>query len=116
MAIDDAAHNAVIEAILERAASDPAFRRELLRDAREAIRAAFGIVIPPEVRLRFIEKESDVDALVVLPDPNGEGELSEAELDTVAGGVPTNHEWAAAPGHGGARRRSSVHPKILGEQ
>lgn len=81
-----------LKAVLKRATTDRTFRQQLLEDPRGAIEREFGIRIPPEYRLRFIERDPDVDALVVLPDfrpmsdDNGDGELSDDELDHVAGG------------------------------
>jgi hypothetical protein len=83
-----------LQQILERSASDPAFRRLLLTEPHRAVREAFGIEIPLSFRIRFIEKGPDDDALIVLPNaarpparqPEPEGELDEASLEAVAGG------------------------------
>ncbi|MGH7649614.1 MAG: NHLP leader peptide family RiPP precursor [Gemmatimonadaceae bacterium] len=77
-----------LERILSRAATDPEFRRGLLTDPRAAIRDAFGITIPNTLRIKFIERGSDVDALVVLPDMKSEDHaLSDSELEQVSGGA-----------------------------
>ena len=82
----------VMEAVLKRATFDRAFRDALLTAPHEAIEKAFGIRIPPKYRLRFVERDPDVDALIVLPDFDanaGDGEsdeLSDEELEHVAGG------------------------------
>lgn len=83
------------EPILSRAASDPAFRRRLLEEPRGALRSAFGIELPPGFRLKVIEKDPDTDVLLVLPDPHPGEELSEEELDAVAGG--TDPTWEDPP-------------------
>jgi hypothetical protein len=76
-----------LDAVLSRASLDPAFRRALLTEPRAAIDAAFGIRIPPDLRVQFIEKGPEVDALIVLPDlRDPSGELSERDLESVAGG------------------------------
>jgi hypothetical protein len=54
--------------VLARASTDPAFRRGLLSDPHRTLREACGIVVPATFRLRFIEREPGVDALIVLPD------------------------------------------------
>jgi hypothetical protein len=83
----DHARERMLNAILTRAASDPVFRAGLLSQPKETINEVFGVTIPPQFRLRFIEKEADLDALVVLPDLRVEGaELSERDLDVVNGG------------------------------
>jgi hypothetical protein len=80
-------HQQMLDAILERAATDQAFRRRLLIDPRAAIEQDYGLVIPRTFNIRFVEKEPGLDALVVLPDASGiEGELSDDDLDAVAGG------------------------------
>jgi hypothetical protein len=90
--------NAAIEAIVSRAAIDFDFRRQLLDDPRRAIKDALGIEIPTDVTIKFIEKDVSVDALVVLPDFRGtqqdEGELSDDDLQSVAGGVGDDYSWA----------------------
>lgn len=60
-----------IEEVLRRSMVDPDFRRRLLDDPHAAIRDAFGYEIPPNVRIRFVERDPDVDALIVLPDLRG---------------------------------------------
>src|SRR5256885_5200720 len=83
----------MLEAILSRASIDPQFRRRLLEDPRAAIREAFGLVIPHPFRIRFVERDPDVDALIVLPDLQAQAtdELPEDELQNAGGG------WTAAP-------------------
>jgi len=77
----------LLEAILARAAYDRAFRTGLLASPKQAITAAFGVTIPEQFRIRFIEKDADLDALVVLPEAGlPSGELSDSDLDTVHGG------------------------------
>ena len=64
---EDASTDA-LSAVLARAETDVAFRTLLLIEPHRAIADAFGIHVPQDFRLRFIERHSDVDALVVLPD------------------------------------------------
>jgi hypothetical protein len=86
---------AALSRVLQRAAVDLAFRQQLLHEPRAAIKAAFGLVIPDQVRLRFIEKDPALDALVVLPDiASADGELSDDELTTVAGGMESDYSWS----------------------
>jgi len=84
-----------LQSILDRASTDLAFRGRLLRNPRDAILETFGVTIPAAFRIKFIERDPDVDALVVLPDialPSGE--LSDDELESVSGGVEESAEWA----------------------
>jgi hypothetical protein len=74
--------------ILARATVDPEFRQRLIAEPRDAVREATGVELPPKFRIRFVEQPSDVDALVVLPNAvSTPDELSETELEAVAGGV-----------------------------
>lgn len=77
-----------LQAVLDRATTDAAFRRRLLADPRRAILDGFGVTIPLGFNVRFVEKEPGIDALIVLPDlRRPEGELSDQDLDAVAGGT-----------------------------
>lgn len=80
-------------AILERASRDAEFRRRLLIDPKAVIYDTFGITVPDDIRLKFIEKSPDLDALIVLPDFIDNQELSDEELRQVAGGSNTEASW-----------------------
>lgn len=89
-------HKQMLAAILERSTTDQAFRQRLLTHPRTAIEQAFGVVIPSTFNIRFVEKDPSVDALVVLPDAVGHGgELSDRDLDAVAGGGTEEAQWDA---------------------
>lgn len=88
------AKDELLQAILHRAKTDVEFRKRLLTAPAEAIEENFGVRIPHGYRIRFIEKGEDVDALIVLPARGESEELSEDELDQVAGGVQTHTMWA----------------------
>jgi hypothetical protein len=79
----------LLKEVLERAATDREFRVRLLADPVGAIRMAFGVILPHNYRIRFMERPKDLDALIVLPDAGGKGELDEEDLDLVAGGSDT---------------------------
>jgi hypothetical protein len=106
----------VLDAVIARATEDREFRARLLTDPRGAIQAAFGVTIPAEFRVRFIERDPDTDALIVLPafrgrPPEGpSGGLTDEELESVSGGVAAAHAhlaWsrpiAAHAAHGGVQ-------------
>jgi hypothetical protein len=76
-----------LDAITSRAALDPTFRRALLDDPREAIAHTFGIVLPPTLRVKFVEKEPGLDLMVILPDPVAGPMLDATELGSVSGGA-----------------------------
>ena len=77
----------VLDEVLQRAATDLGFRQQLLDEPREVLTKIWGEELPGDFVIRFIEKDEDTDALVVLPDLVSEtAELSGAELEAVAGG------------------------------
>jgi len=91
----DATQMRLLNAILDRAARDLPFRRQLMTTPAPAIRDAFGVQIPADFRIKFVERGPDVDSLVVLPDfRSGDEELSEEELEAVAGGTDTTVTWS----------------------
>ena len=89
----------VLDNVLARAAEDLEFRRRLLAEPRRAIEDVFGVAIPSDFRLKFVERDPGVDALIVLPDSRlaaADDVLSEDELEQVSGGVNTHHTWSRA--------------------
>jgi len=78
----------LMTAILDRASTNRHFREDLLREPKSAIYNDFGVQIPAGYRIRFVERDPNLDALVVLPDFNRDGdELSDDDLECVAGGT-----------------------------
>lgn len=78
----------ILQAVLGRSATDAAFRQQLKDNPRKAFASHLNRPvdsIPESFNLVFVENEADVT--IVLPDPvNAASELSEQELETVAGG------------------------------
>ena len=75
-----------IEQIVKRAQTDTEFRQLCLNDPNSAAIEATGKNIPEGFTLRFVENQS-ADLTVVLPDMiDANAELSDAELEQVAGG------------------------------
>lgn len=79
----------LLEEVVGRATTDREFRVRLLADPVGAIRGAFGVILPHDYRIKFIERPRELDALIVLPEM-GHGELDEDDLDLVAGGGDTD--------------------------
>ena len=69
--------------ILSKAAADGDFRALLIADPRAAIAAETGQTIPDGFKVVVHEDSATTAHLVLPPSP----ELTEAELETVAGGV-----------------------------
>jgi hypothetical protein len=82
--------DALVSKILQRSATDRQFRTRLLNDPDGAVEEVIGVsvsTLPNAPKVKFIEKDAGVDALVVLPDfMDPDGVLSDAELEAVAGG------------------------------
>jgi Nitrile hydratase, alpha chain len=70
--------------LVSKALKDPAFRAALLKDANAAIEKELGVKVPPGLRIKVVE---DTPTTIHLALPVvAKGELSEADLETVAGG------------------------------
>jgi ribosomally synthesized peptide (two-chain TOMM family) len=70
-----------MQAVLERSAVDPEFRRELLADPRGALERHFGYNLPEGFNVAFVENKAD--ATIVLPDMIG-GNRAAAPPDTAS--------------------------------
>ena len=82
--------------LIERSLEDEEFRRRLLDDPKGAVEQEIGTRLPQEIKLRVVEESPDTIYLVLprsLP-LGGEGEeLSDGELEAVAGGVDTTADY-----------------------
>lgn len=75
--------------VLTRSATDMTFRQRLLEDPAAAIEEATGRPFQHPFNIAFIENKAD--ATIVLPDvASPAAELSEEELEMVAGGVSSD--------------------------
>jgi hypothetical protein len=78
--------------LFQRAATDAAFRQLCLKDARAAVKEISGMDLPPNNPLRFAEPQPGV---LILPPFQKARELSEQEMERVAGGsnlIPATYE------------------------
>ena len=78
------ASNDPITRTLERAWTDPAFKTKLLSDPKEAV-AEMGVKLPESMDLKVWENTDNVEHMVLPMDPKVT-ELSDADLEAVAGG------------------------------
>ncbi len=73
--------------LIDRAMKDKAFREELVRDPKAVFTRDLGISMPANIDVQVVE-ESPTTVYLVLPQapPLAGAELSDAELEAVAGG------------------------------
>ena len=70
--------------IIERAWKDESFKADLMRDPVGTLSSEYGTDLPDGIEIEVLEETSSKSYLVLPVNPT---ELSESELDMVAGGV-----------------------------
>jgi len=75
----------VYEAAMRAAMTDEEFRKELLADPKVVIEKLTGAVLPEGFKLKVLEEDPECDMTILLP-PLLDDELSEEDMDQVAGG------------------------------
>ena len=78
-------------AIIAKALKDDGYREELLANPKNAIQQEFGKELPLGLEVRLVEESANVVYLVLPPKPVVE--LSDADLQAVAGGHYALDEW-----------------------
>jgi hypothetical protein len=80
----------VTSQVIDRAARDPQFRQQLLRNPSDALEQELGVRIPAGMEIQVVEETPSTLYLVLPPQPTTPGqELSDRELEQVAGGAWT---------------------------
>jgi hypothetical protein len=76
--------------LIEKSLQDESFRQRLLEDPRATMEQELGVQLPADVQVRAVEETADTIYLVLpsVSPAGGGGEISERELDRVAGGAP----------------------------
>jgi hypothetical protein len=77
------------ELLVRKASEDQAFRRELLANPKATLFKEFGIQVQGDLKINVLEENANNIYLVLPAQPAAarKGELSENELESVAGGV-----------------------------
>ena len=73
------------QALIQKSLEDESFRGRLLADPKVTIEREFGSKLPEDLEVRVVEETRDT-VYLVLPPSKAPGELSEVDLDAVAGG------------------------------
>lgn len=72
--------------VAERLAADPEFRERLLTNPKAAVSALVGFDLPDEVSIE-VHEESLTSVHLVIPTSTGAGDLTDQDLELVAGGL-----------------------------
>ncbi|HEY7126724.1 MAG TPA: NHLP leader peptide family RiPP precursor [Ktedonobacterales bacterium] len=74
--------------VLARAIKDAAFRQELLSNPKAVLAREFNVQMAENMTIRVLEDTSTTFTLVLPPQETATLELSDMDLEAVAGGVP----------------------------
>ena len=97
------------QALVQRSVEDEELRQRLLADPKGTVEQELGAELPEEVEIRCMEETPDIVYLVLPPrsqDSAGGGELSDSELETVAGG------WSIGGSSGNNNGDHTVNPQV----
>lgn len=92
--------NITQQQIIARAMKDENFRQQLLANPRAVLERELGIALPQDVSVQVYEDTPTTIHLVLPAKPQGGAvqELSDAELETIAGGAGGTGDCCSRPG------------------
>ncbi len=74
--------------VVGKALKDDSYRQDLLANPRAAVEQELGVQLPADLNIRVVEMETPNTLYIVLPpQQQASGELSDADLESVAGGA-----------------------------
>ena len=85
-----------IDAVLDKAASDPILRYQLLNDATPILRTIPGQNFPVETKV-FVHERHPHETLILLRDEQDGGQLDESQLESIAGGLSNPQSKSQRP-------------------
>lgn len=77
--------------LIAKAQADESFRQALLSNPKATIEAELGAIMPEGLQVKVVEETADTLYLVL---PAVEDELSESDLDSIAGGALSTYSAA----------------------
>lgn len=84
--MDSMSRGQMQDLLMQFSTEDTTYREKLIENPRYVIENQFGYEIPEGVEVKTVVETADV-AYIVVPHVAGEGELDDADLERVAGGM-----------------------------
>ena len=80
-------HREMSEALIRKCWKDPAFQKAIVSDPRGVIEKQLGQKLPPNLKIVIHEEDANTLHFSLPPTPANLNELSDEELDRIAGGT-----------------------------
>ena len=77
----------LLDKIVEQAQANPEYYDQLMKDPRTLMERQLGTAIPQNVNIKVLEETPDTYYIVLPYAPKEGAELSDADLEKVAGGI-----------------------------
>ncbi len=77
----------LMDKVVEQAQSNPDYYKQLMKDPRALMSRQLGTAIPSNVTIKVIEETADTFYIVLPHKPKEGAELSDSDLEKVAGGI-----------------------------